>query len=206
MTQRTTGLHSILSLSWAYDLFQNLVGGNRMRRWLIDEVIDPVPGQRILDIGCGTATILDFLPDVEYLGIDLSSKYIESATRRFRDRGRFVVASSDELASAGTQRFSTILALALLHHLDDAQVERLFCSASRLLEADGRLVTIDGTFVPRQHPVSRWLIKNDRGLNVRTPDELRSIAERVFSRVTVQVKNNLLRIPYTHVILECQNE
>ena len=52
--------------------------------------------------------------------------------------------------------------------------------------------------------MARWLAALDRGQNVRKADELVILAQEHFSTVNVTVRHDLLRIPYTHAILECQ--
>jgi len=52
-------------------------------------------GETIVDIGCGSATILKFIPlDAEYLGIDISENYIRAARKRFSARGTFFLGSA----------------------------------------------------------------------------------------------------------------
>jgi cyclopropane fatty-acyl-phospholipid synthase-like methyltransferase len=48
----------------------------RGREWIVRDLIHPFPGMRILDLGCGPAQILSFLPDdVTYVGYDMSAEY-----------------------------------------------------------------------------------------------------------------------------------
>jgi SAM-dependent methyltransferase len=201
-TQRTSGMHRILSVPLIYDMFQSLLGASRARRRLVRDVIRPAPGQRILDVGCGTAAILKFLPDVEYSGIDLSPEYIAKCRQRFPDRV-FLVGRADELPCEWEGSVDRLLALGVLHHLNEAQVSVLLASALRLLAPAGRFIAVDPTFVARQHPVARFLVRSDRGLNVRAPHELLALARRHFPDASVMVRTDLLRVPYTHVVLEC---
>ena len=90
MAQTTTGVRSVLSTAAIYDLFQGLVGADSLRKTIVKEYVLAGPHHRILDIGCGTAEILKFLPDdVDYVGFDASPEYIESARSRFGKRGTF---------------------------------------------------------------------------------------------------------------------
>ena len=38
----------------------------------------------VLDVGCGPADVLRYLPEVDYVGIDRSSTYVPEASRRHR--------------------------------------------------------------------------------------------------------------------------
>ena len=75
MSQRTTGLRAALSSAAVYQAPQDLPGGRRFQRRLVDEYVRPAPGTRLLDIGCGTGAILEHVPaGVAYHGFDLSER------------------------------------------------------------------------------------------------------------------------------------
>ena len=85
MAQTTTGLHSILSSATAYRLFQGLLGGHATRAAFVRDQIRPFAGANILDIGCGPADVLDYLPaTVNYRGFDISERYIAKGARPAR--------------------------------------------------------------------------------------------------------------------------
>lgn len=180
-----------------------LLGSDKFKRTLLHEYIRPQPGDRILDVGCGTGTILEFLPrDIAYLGLDLSPEYIAAAERKFGDRARFRVGDVNELQFHSEDRFQVITAVGLLHHLNDDEVGHLVKSVRALLSANGRFVTVDNCFTDNQSPAARALIRRDRGRNVRSPGQYQALIERGFDKVACEIRHDLLRIPYTHVIFE----
>jgi ubiquinone/menaquinone biosynthesis C-methylase UbiE len=89
----------VLSLAPAYRLAQRAIGADRFRRVVVDEVICPTRDDRVLDIGCGTADILEHLGGIaDYVGFDPNGGYVQAARAKFGDRGTFVetpVASFD---------------------------------------------------------------------------------------------------------------
>ena len=204
MSQITSGFRSILSLPKSYSLLQRLVGAERSRRILCDAYIQAAPGERVLDIGCGTADILDHLPAVDYSGFDLNPRYVAYAERRFGARGVFRCEDVGKAALGDQGGFDLVLALAILHHLDDGEVIRLFELARGAMKPGGRLVTFDSCYVEGQSHVARFFIDRDRGRNTRTEAGYRALAERVFPSVESHVRHDLLNIPYTHIILKCQ--
>ena len=169
----------------------------------LDEFICPAKGQRVLDIGCGTARILDILPDVEYHGFDMSQDYIDAAISRHGTRGHFSCLPMAEIRTDDMEPFDIVMALGVLHHMDDNQVIELIELAHSALRADGRLVTIDPCYADDQNLFSRFLVSHDRGRNVRTAGQYRALAGTVFSRVTGEVVHNRW-IPHTHWIMKCQ--
>ena len=45
----------------------------------------------------------------------------------------------------------------------------------------------------------------DRGQAVRAPRELERLVAPHFSHIRADIRHDFLRIPYTHVVLECSN-
>ena len=204
MGQITTGVRRILSNSTVYDAFQALVGAAPARRRICDEYFRISPGMSVLDVGCGTAEILDLLPQgVRYFGIDLAQTYIDAARTRYGERGSF---RCTDITLLGPDEFppcDLAIAIGVLHHLDDHGVANLLGNLHQRLAPGGRLITIDPAFQPGQSPFARALIRRDRGQNVRHPEAYLALAPPQYSQRKVTVRHDLLRIPYTHAILEC---
>jgi cyclopropane fatty-acyl-phospholipid synthase-like methyltransferase len=147
---------------------------------------------------------LNYLPAVNYTGLDISPEYICSAKKRFGPRGRFycndvgLAAIEEEQAT-----FDLVLAIGVIHHLNDAQAARLFDLARLALHSTGRLVTYDGCYVPQQSRIARWLLAKDRGKFVRNREDYLRLALARFSKVEPHLRHDLLRVPYTHLIMRC---
>lgn len=202
MTQRTSGLRSILSARWVYSGFQAAVGSRRYYEQLVAAYVRPQPGDRILDIGCGPADILGVLGVVDYVGFDSEERYIRSAEERWGGSGaRFELGDVSEVDLHDFGSFDVVLAVGVLHHLDDAPAAGVFDIAMRVLNPGGRVVTVDPCHEDGQHPVARLLISNDRGQNVRSAEEYRRLATTRFTDAHVDVRRDLLRVPYSHAIV-----
>ena len=205
MAQTTTGIRSILSLPSMYDFLQGILGVGNARQKLVQSYFPPGSGFRMLDIGCGTAEMLTYLPeDIRYEGFDTSEAYIQKAQQRFGHRGHFHAeklgdATLDELGC-----FDVALSFGVVHHLDDHEAETLFDLAHKALVPGGVLVTIDPCYASSQHGIARWLIDHDRGQNVRNLQQYQSMAEKHFPSVRAVLHHDLLRVPYTYLILECR--
>ena len=202
MAQITTGLRAVLSSPIVYSSFQALMGAHRFRTNFTREFVRPSPGMRLLDIGCGPADILAYLPGVEYWGFDISPAYIAKAKDAFGDRGSFHCKHLEQADLQGLPRFDVVLAIGLLHHLDDPVAHEVLGLARAALKPGGRLLTVDPCLDPSQNPVARFLVRNDRGQNVRTREGYESLAAAVFGRVDAKVRHQAW-IPYTHCIMEC---
>lgn len=204
--QRTSGVFSLLSSARVYDGVQRLVGLERLCGELVRTYVRPAASDRprVLDLGCGTGVVVEHLGPCDYVGVDLSAAYVEEAKRRFGDRARFVCADVRELDLLPDEgRFDVALMVGLLHHLADDVACGVFRAVAARLTDGGRLVTIDPTFAAGAHPIGRFVASRDRGRHVRSPGGYVRLAEEGFSRVAVHVRHDLLRIPYTHAVLEC---
>ncbi len=180
-----------------------MVGAKQARRDLVNTFIRPSLQSRILDIGCGTAQILPYLPaNVEYWGFDISREYIEAAKSHFGARGHFSCGQLDRAALEKLPKFDVVLAIGVLHHLDDDVAENIFALAREALGKDGRVITIDPCLADGQNPIARYLIRHDRGQNVRDADGYRALARQVFPKVIGTLRHRSW-IPYTHWIMEC---
>ena len=202
MAQIVNGIRSILSIPVVYSGFQALLGAHAVRQALVDKAVRPQPGMCVLDVGCGPAEILDYLPGVRYWGFDISERYIAQARQRFGARGEFFCKLLTEDDLPLLPKFDVVLAIGLLHHLDNNVACDLLRLAQRALKPGGRLVTLDPCIHPGQSPIARWLISRDRGQNVRTQPEYARLVSIVFPDYRTEIRHKS-GIPYTHCIMEC---
>ena len=199
-------IRSVLARPWAYQLFFNLIGAPGRSRVLVRDYIRPRPEDRILEIGCGPGTIVPYLPESEYVGFDLSQEYIEQARKKFSakfPRTKFVCERVSQYTLPQREYFEIVLALGILHHLDDSEALQLFRISHDALKPGGKLVTLDGVWTDDQSRSARYLLARDRGQFIRAEQQYIGLASEVFSKVTPSIRHDLLRIPYTHLILEC---
>jgi SAM-dependent methyltransferase len=202
VSQVTSGVRAILSRPAVYELWSELVGGERARRIVIDEYARPTDGDRVLDLGCGPGDLITSLPEsVSYVGVDISPEYIASARARFGARGEFEVGDASGFA-VGDRRFDLVIVVGVLHHLNDHEVAELFAGAAAVVADRGRIMTIDPVHAPGQSRVARAIIDRDRGQHVRDADGYALLARTAWESVQVAVRHDLLRMPYSHCILE----
>jgi SAM-dependent methyltransferase len=208
MSHRTGGLFRSLEFPAVYLFLQNILGGVSARKRFVDEYVRPFSGARVLDAGCGTGLLLVYLPQgVDYIGFDLNPAYIDHARRRHGTRGRFICARAGEPRDRDGQSlddsdgdFDLVVALALLHHLDDDAAAGLLRDAAGVLRPGGAFVSIDAVFHPGQGFVSCALARADRGASVRTPEAYRRLIGQHFNDVEDRVLTDMLRVPYSHYV------
>jgi SAM-dependent methyltransferase len=203
--QSNAGLLRWLKVPFLYNLFQGVVGGNALRRRIIQNHARVRPGDKVIDIGCGPAQVLQSLPEVEYLGLDISPDYIAFARRKYGGKGTFIVGDTRSLR--GDPRFKDadiVIAIAVLHHLDDEDALHCIRFAYDTLKPGGRFISHDPCWIPNQGALSKYIMSNDRGRNIRTDQQYRQLAAQVFRSVDAWVDTKPMRIPYVTVVLECE--
>jgi SAM-dependent methyltransferase len=205
MSHRDTGLLALLNQAALYRLLPRLLLRSSTRRRVVRDILRPYPGCRILDIGCGPADILEDLPEDigAYHGFDMNPGYIEAARRRWGSRGCFECQRMDEASLPEKGSFDIVLAIGIVHHLDDRDAGRLFGVAHHALRPGGWLVTYDNVYIENQNPLARWLIARDRGRAVRTREGYEALARQRFHDVESDILHDTLRLPYTVLAMRC---
>jgi SAM-dependent methyltransferase len=196
-------IRSVLDRPLMYQFWATAIGGHEHSKVLVKEYIRPAETDRILDIGCGPGTIVPYLPTSEYVGFDANPEYIALARRRFPGL-RFVCERVSNYSLPQREYFEIALALGVLHHLADCEAIQLLRIAYDALKPGGRLVTHDPVWTNDQSRTAKYLMSRDRGRYVRTEDTYLNLASQSFATVKSSIRHDLLRIPFTHLILECR--
>lgn len=187
-----------------YQLFKIAVGGFSAEASLVHQYLAPQPGQRVIDIGCGTGDILSALPDgVRYDGFDIDRMYIDFANQRFGRRAKFHCRLFDQDAAGEFGPADIVMMNGVLHHMDDDSARVTLSSIERVLKIGGTLFTLDGVYLPGQSHIAKWFLDNDRGKFVRNEAAYRSLLSDSFPRCELHLRHDLLRIPYSHIISKC---
>lgn len=189
-----------LEISSVYAKLMGFLAGANTYKTLVDKYIQPTPGCSVLDVGCGPAAILDLLHDVKYIGLDHNPNYIATATKKYGSKGTFICAGVDQLNDYGLKTFDRIIILGVMHHLDDAQLTQLMMSLTDRLNHGGVLITFDVAFEDKQNLIAKLLAKNDRGKFVRTKEQYLKFIEMSFKVQQADLRHDLLRVPYTHLL------
>lgn len=198
-------IFSFLSHPRVYIFFQSVIGAKSARLKCAKEYICPEKNWRVLDIGCGPGHITDCFPQTDYVGLDVDKAYIDYAKRKYGNRGKFICRNFDDEAIESLGIFDLVVMNGLLHHLSDDEAIEMFRRIKRVLKPRGKIVTLDGCLTERQSYITRRLLYLDRGKYVRKEKDYVALARGIFNSIVSYIRNDLMFIPYTLIIMEIRN-
>lgn len=198
--QIETGIRAILANPLFYKVFRGLLGTSSYQEKLSSTYLKIGPTDTVLDYGCGPGVASLYPDSCSVVGYDVSSDYVAHATRTLGGPKRLFTTDLAFVAKHGP--YDVAIAIGVLHHLSDSEARAALRLMIDNLKPGGRLVTVDNVFVTGQSPIARWLIQMDRGQNVREVAGYRALFDDRERQVKHDVRHDLLKIPYTHIIIE----
>ena len=189
--QKTSGIHRILSNPWVYNFVQFAFSAHKSCKKTIKQ-LNLNKGDTLLDIGCGTAFILDYLSDIKYFGLDISAEYISAANSKYSGKGIFTCGILNASMASKLPKFDAILLQGVLHHLTDQEINDLFALSKKILKPGGKIVTVDPCFLAKQNVIARFFVRQDRGKNVKTQAGYVDIAKVHFENMSVEIEHQKL--------------
>lgn len=153
----------------------------RLRLAAVRDLVEPRPGERVLDLGCAAGAVSHFLASkgCEVVGVDSEPLALETARAHFPDL-RFEQADVAALPFPDAS-FDKAVAADLVEHLDDDTFAGMLAETTRVLVPGGTL----GLYTPNpEHLIERLkerellLAQNPTHIGLRTAPELVAALER----------------------------
>jgi 2-polyprenyl-3-methyl-5-hydroxy-6-metoxy-1,4-benzoquinol methylase len=164
------------------------------------EIINAPDSTSVLDFGCGLGHHSKSFNNQIYLGIEPTESCIQVANRFYaRQNVQFRVGDHKTLAEYQDASFDLVLAMGVIHHMNDNDYKEFITEANRLLKPGGRLVTLDPVLHDSQRRISKWVVSKDRGEWVRGQSDYLTTLKNSFSDIDTKIFSGLLRLPYDHI-------
>jgi SAM-dependent methyltransferase len=125
------------------------------RRQVYDDLValsGARPGDRVLDVGCGTGffsrrAVRAVRPGGQVIGVDPSQPVIDHATGRAPDDCTFALASAQDLPY-GDDSFDVVLSSLAVHHVPEGERSTAMREMSRVLRPGGSLLLVELSGTP----------------------------------------------------------
>jgi SAM-dependent methyltransferase len=152
-----------------------------LRLAAVRDLLDPQPGDRVLDLGCAAGAITHYLStfDAEPVGIDLQPLAIERARELFPGL-RFEVADATQLPFADAS-FDKAVAADFVEHIEDETFVAMCAELRRVLVPRG----LFAIYAPNpRHLIERMkerdfvLAQNPTHIGLRDADHMRRVLEQ----------------------------
>jgi SAM-dependent methyltransferase len=193
----------LLSHPSVYGALKRLVLPKGTLERIVGEYLAVDAGCSVLDLGCGYGDSARLFSNrCTYVGIDHNERYISVARSMNADNpSQFFVADVADPIVAEHGPYDLVMMSGVLHHLSSGDIRNLSRLIRSLLNPSGRFVAIEPVFTSTQRLTARIAIAADRGGHVRDEEGYQHLFEADFGTTHSKVVDDLLRIPYTHVVL-----
>jgi ubiquinone/menaquinone biosynthesis C-methylase UbiE len=167
-------LHELASCPWVYDQIQKAAGVRQVYSRMSRQLPSDGAGY-VLDVGGGTGAMRTLWPaDCRYVCLDIEMPKLQGFRSKVPD-GLALQTDATNMPIA-TNSASSVVCMAVAHHLTDAMLTAVMRESVRVLKPGGRMFFLDPVFA-RRRMLGRMIWRLDRGSYPRTAEALR----RVFS-------------------------
>lgn len=202
MTQRKNQIYNFINNPLIYKIIQGVMSGTSFRNSIIKKNITK-NNLKILDIGCGPAQILEHIPKCDYYGYDIDRRSIQYAKKKYYQKNyHFYCKKFNKTELKKLPKFDFIIFFGILHHLSNKEVYEILKLCKKIMKKNSKLLTEDPILLENQNVFAKFLIKKDRGLNVRDKQEYINLLKKHFKKIKNKVTHQYF-IPYTWFTTVC---
>tara|TARA_B100000965_G_scaffold398614_1_gene417053 strand:- start:5 stop:547 length:543 start_codon:yes stop_codon:yes gene_type:complete len=159
---------------------------------------------KVLDIGCGPAEVLNYIPNSVYYGYDIDPRSINYAKKKYKDKNHhFFCKKFGKSEIKKLPKIDYVILFGIVHHLNDEEVKNLFELCKKVMKKNAVLLTEDPILIKNQNPIARFLIKNDRGMNIREKSNYLKLVNVYFKNIRAKITHQFF-VPYTWFSTICK--
>ncbi len=203
MSQRTSKIYNLINSPLFYIFFQKIMSGTSFRKKIIIKNIKNSK-VKVLDIGCGPAEVLNYIPNSVYYGYDIDPRSINYAKKKYKDKNHhFFCKKFGKSEIKKLPKIDYVILFGIVHHLNDEEVKNLFELCKKVMKKNAVLLTEDPILIKNQNPIARFLIKNDRGMNIREKSNYLKLVNVYFKNIRAKITHQFF-VPYTWFSTICK--
>ena len=203
MSQRTSKIYNLINSPLFYIFFQKIMSGTSFRKKIIIKNIKNSK-VKVLDIGCGPAEVLNYIPNSVYYGYDIDPRSINYAKKKYKDKNHhFFCKKFGKSEIKKLPKIDYVILFGIVHHLNDEEVKNLFELCKKVMKKNAVLLTEDPILIKNQNPIARFFIKNDRGMNIREKSNYLKLVNVYFKNIRAKITHQFF-VPYTWFSTICK--
>ena len=203
MSQRVGPFYNLINNPIVYKFVQKIMSGTSFRKKIIQTNIKK-RNLNILDIGCGPAEIIDYIPSCKYYGFDIDKRSINYAKKKYNNKNyHFFCKKFRSREIRKLPQFDFVILFGIMHHLKNSQVNDILKLCKKKMKKNSKLLTEDPIFIKNQNLIAKFLIKNDRGTNVRKQTEYVALLKSHFTKISFKISHQIFS-PYTWFTTICK--
>jgi ubiquinone/menaquinone biosynthesis C-methylase UbiE len=182
-----------------YDAFTALMGMGRARRSLLAQAALR-PGDSILDVGCGTGSLLALIaktiPSVKATGLDPDPKALAIAARKLDGSAVQLDQGFADKLPYPEASFDRVFSSFMFHHLEAPEQQAMVAEARRVLKPGGRLELVDFAGGADHAGLLKWLHAHHQLAGNAPANVLGLMTRAGFNARTLGVHKGLFSIVY----------
>lgn len=204
MSEKKNIFYKYISKSNIYLLIQKIMSATKIREEFVYTLVKNKRNLNVLDIGCGPANILRKLSLINYYGYDIDINHINYAKKKFANKNfKFFNKIFSKKEIYILPKFDFVLLLGIIHHLDNKNFKKILILIKKVLKKNGKLLILDNVLTKDQNLIAKFLIKMDKGKNVRSLEKYKSFLQKNYLIEKIKIKNQKF-IPYTWLTIYCK--
>jgi len=201
MSQKSNLFYNFISNKYIYIFLQKLMSATSVRKNFVKVHIKK--DFNVIDVGSGLSTIIEGLPSINYYGYDINRAHIKYAKKKyFKKNFHFYCKRLTKNEILGLPKFDCALLLGIVHHLNDNEFKTMISLIKKSLKKNGKILILDNVITQKQNFISKFLIKRDKGDNIRNLNQFKLILNKYFSKIKYKI-NHQRFIPYTWLKIVC---
>lgn len=148
---------------------------HRKKQQIILETTAAKPGDRVLEVGCGSGLhAVGFAERFDYTGVDLSPSLVDETQHKLGDKGRAMEMDAMNLEFEDGE-FDAVVGTAVLHHLSDP--EQALSEWIRVTETGGSISLMEPNYLFPKDFVMTQFIEHEKHKKNMAPWRLRPILD-----------------------------
>ena len=144
--------------------------------------------EKVIDFACSIGHMSEVFPkNNNYIGIDISERYLKNAQKLYPHR-KFILVKKDEELPFKDNTIGSILCFSVFHHISDTELENMLILFKKLLKRGGKIIITDQLpWRDQKTLLNKLMVRCDIGNYCRSPEAFRNLFKEHFNLVETKI-------------------